>query len=272
MPPRKSLKTAGGTPTITILKDTLKFTLTAGQSVLTAPGSMIYMDGNIEKGEVKLGGFGKAFGRLFAGEDFFMTKYSGKASVPGKVALSLPFPGDILQINMKAGESYRVSRGCFLACTENITLSGTAKPIGILELGQEEGFVLPLFTCSEKEGTLWLGGYGNFEEHKLEKGEIMYVDNGIFLACKNEMNYELEKLGKSLWSSFMGGEGIGMKFTGPGVLYTQSKNFNDLIQEISRKLPTENSAKQKAVAGILDSVLGSDEGGGRKQKAKKNRA
>ena len=60
------------------------------------------------------------------------------------------------------------------------------------------------------------------------------------------MKYELERLGKSLWSSLAGGEGIGMKFTGPGVVYTQSKNFNDFIVQIRREYSQPSPVAQAA--------------------------
>ena len=270
MPPRQK-KIRGGA---VITKDTLIITLAPGQSIKTSPGAMIYMRGDINKGDVNVGPLSKAFGRMFSGENFFLTNYTSGAK-GGTIALGLSFPGDIVQINLKPDESYRISKGCFLASTPNVEIAATVQAKGFISIGQEEGMVLPVVKCDKgtQGGIVWLGGYGSFERHELvDASDAITVDNGIFLACPNEMQYELVKLGKTLLSSFVGGEGIGMKFVGPGVVYTQSKNFNDFKFMMGQTPPTTvtgelaNKAADVAAEGIWDRIVGNKGGARRRHK------
>lgn len=221
----------------TILKDILLIKLSKGQSVKTSPGSLVYMKGDITKGDAQVGSIGAAFARSFGSESFFLTQYTGGPN-GGTIALSLAFPGDILPITIGKGESYRISQGCFLACTGDMSISAVPIWKGLVPIGQDEGFIVPTITNNgSKEETLWVGGYGTFEKHVLATAsDTMIIDNGIFLACPNDVHYTLEKLGKSLWSSFAGGEGIGMRFSGPNtVVYTQSKSLTDFMMLMSRE-------------------------------------
>lgn len=277
---RRHKKKHGGTAEI--LNDLLKIHLVANQTILTSPGALIYMHGDIQKGEVHVGNIGKAFARSFGQQDFFLTRYVGGPN-GGTIALSLTFPGDIVQIILQPNESYRISKGCFLASTDNITLSATTQWKGLIGVGQDEGVVLPVATCSaDRPGALWLGGYGSFEKHELkDANDVLTIDNGIFLACPNQMQYSIVKLGRSLWSSFAGGEGFGMEFRGPGFVYTQSKNFQDFMMQVSKEPPktiaqtVQNNVANKIGDKIGDAVTNaasswfSSDGGRRRRSAKK---
>lgn len=247
MPRRKK----GGA--VSIVNDLLKIELANGQSVNTSPGALVYMRGDIQKGQVNLGSIGSAFARSFGSQDFFLTKYSGGPN-GGTVAFSLSFPGDIVQIVLKPNESYRISKGCFLACSDNVVVSATTQIKGIIGVGQDEGVILPLVTNKgDVDGVVWLGGFGSFERHDLrDASDTLVVDNGIFLACPNTMSYKLVQLGRSLWSSLAGGEGFGMEFRGPGVVYTQSKNFNEFLAFTARQPST--GVAQSAVNAVQKNV------------------
>ena len=273
MPP-KSKK--GGA--ITIAGDILKVDLANGQSINTSPGSLVYMKGAIGKGEVNIGSLGTAFARSFTGQDFFLTKYTG-GSTGGSIALSLPFPGDIVEIPLRENESYRLSKGCLLACTNNIKLTAATQIQGILGIGQGEGFFMPLATCMNGNGRIWLGGFGKFEKHELkDASETMIVDNGIFLACSNNITPTIVQLGVSLWSTFAGGEGFGMEFKGPCIVYTQSKNFNDFLVQISREPPSsfgegmnkkiQENVGEKVGDALTSWLTSSNKGGARSKRMK----
>lgn len=222
----------------TIVRDILKLDLANGMVVNTSPGSLVYMKGDVQKGTANVGSIGTAFARSFTGQDFFLTRYIGGAK-GGSIALSLAFPGDIIEITLNQNEAYRLSKGCFLACTDSIKISAAVQLQGILGIGQGEGMIMPLATCLNGQGKLWLGGFGTFEKHELTtESDVMIVDNGIFLACSNNITPSIVQLGTSLWSTFAGGEGFGMEFKGPCVVYTQSKNFNDFLVQISREAPS----------------------------------
>lgn len=242
--------------------------LKSGEKVLSSPSSLIYMKGDVEKGEIEIGkDVLSAFSRSFAGEDMFMTSYKG-GQAGGHVAFSSDIPGDVIKVQLKKDEEYTISRTSFLCSTENISISATVQPLGILGIGSGEGFILPKIKANSG-GSIWLATFGSFERIDLLPNEEIILDNGVFLAAPSHMNYTLVRLGKTFISSFLGGEGFGMKFVGPGTIYTQSKNLNNFGQMMSKyvgsvdKPQTFKGAVKGAVVGaVANAIFGDDAGDG----------
>lgn len=250
--------------------------LKAGETVISSPSSLIYMKGDIEKGEIVIGkNVLSAFSRSFAGEDMFMTSYKG-GQWGGDVAFSSDILGDVIKIQLKKDDEYTISRTSFLCGTENISISATVQPLDIRGIGSYEGFVLPKIKA-KSGGSVWLATFGSFERIDLAQNEEIIIDNGVFLAAQSHMNYTLVRLGKTFTSSFLGGEGFGMKFVGPGTIYIQSKNLNNFSQMMSRyigsvdKPRTFDGATGGTIVGAVANAIFSDgklEGG---KKVKKTR-
>ena len=294
----------------------MRVKLDPGDEIMTTAGSMLYIRGNVERGEVAIQDASSLFGRMFGGENAFLVRYTGKTAVPpqetekanagtnagaaknkarsmagggfwsmfsgpsasaaskgassatpststmnastginspgvppkstdvksagsgGVLALGIAIPGDVLQVALKPGETYTMSRGSYLASTPNVRVSAKLNLIGLIPVGQDEGFVLPTAECAPDQGPgfVWMSAYGTFEEHSLAAGEEMLVDNGLFLACRKDVTYSLAMMGGGVLSSFFGGEGFGMKFTGPCKLYTQSKNMDDFVEYLALRM------------------------------------
>lgn len=242
--------------------------LKSGEKVLSSPSSLIYMKGDVQKGEIEIGkDVLAAFSRSFAGEDMFMTSYTGGQS-GGHVAFSSDIPGDVIKIQLQKEEEYTISRTSFLCGTDNITISATVQPLGILGIGSGEGFILP--KVKAKSGaSIWLATFGSFERIDLLPNEEIILDNGVFLAAPSHMTYTLVRLGKTFISSFLGGEGFGMKFVGPGTIYTQSKNLNNFGQMMSKYVGSVEApqtfkgvVKGAVVGAVANAIFGDDVGVG----------
>jgi len=300
----------------------VQFTLQPGEAILCQSGSMLFMKGNMDKSEVHIQSATSVLGRIFSGESFFLEKYGARAAPSGgglldffkkkdptpqaKVAtkyavnqktvpLSMPttgpgyvsvgtfLPADILMIAVQPKQEILLSRGSFLACTPNIEVSAGVRMRGIFEVGQEEGFVLPRATCTDDNvGYIWVAAYGTFEKHEIQDGDALVVNNGLFLACDAAINYEIVTVGKSLLGSLFGG-GLGMKYTGPCTIYTQSKNMNDFVEFIAMRTGTtaETGGIVGAVAGVaaesivdgvgegIGDMVDGMEGGKKKRKPRK---
>lgn len=248
-----------------------------GDKILSSPSSLIYMKGDVEKGEISIGkSVIAAFSRAFAGEDMVMTSYKG-GNKGGKVAFSSDIPGDIIKIKLQNNETYTISRTSFLCGSENIHISATVQPLGILGIGSGEGFILPTIKANGG-AVIWLAAFGSFERIELKTNEEIIIDNGIFLAAPSFMKYTLVKLGKSYISSFLGGEGFGMRFVGPGIIYTQSKNLNNFGQMMSRYISSvdkpqsfDNAAAIVGAVGAVGAVANAFMGDGGKNKTKENK-
>lgn len=243
-----------------------------GQTILTAPGSLIYLRGNVEKGVVEVGGIGKAFARALGGQDLLLTKYKGNSDNGGRIALGTALPGDIIAIDLAPHHEIIVSRGSFLCCTEGLEVTATTRAQGILGVGQQEGFILPVIRAGDIGGRVWLCAYGTFERLDLEMNEVAVLDNGTFLACPASLNYQVVRLGKTLLSSLAGGEGLGMQFTGPASLYIQSKNINDFYAIISNNTEAKAGIVKAGVgAALVAGLMNWGSNGGAEKKKKKNK-
>jgi hypothetical protein len=211
----------------------LEFNLEEKESIYTASGTLVYSDNRIEQAELKFDGMFQNVKKMFAGENLFYQKFKGKEGITkgGIVVVGTSFINSIICIKVEANKPLRFSRGSFLASTTNIKIDLTTQMKGILGIGQEEGFFLPIAVCTYgKYGYVWLSAYGSFKEIDMtEKGYEITIDNGMFLACDNDKQYEIVLMGKGLFSSFFGGEGFGMRFTSGTPLYIQTKNSNELL-------------------------------------------
>jgi len=233
----------------------LEIYLSHGQKIHAASGSMLYLTGGVSMPESKFDGIGK----LFAGEYIVHQEYTGIGS--GKVAFGLDFPSDIIRIEIPPGAKYRLSRYSYLASTTNVKISWTSQLKGIFGIGQSEGFILPVAeNTSNKPAFIWLCAYGALKMKRLLQGETIVIDNGLFLACDNQKQYEVIKIGKSYFAALINKEGFAMKFTGPCDIYIQSKNLDGLISLIAANLPSKNNN------GINISDMANLFEGGKKQK------
>lgn len=220
----------------------LEVKLKKDQKIRATNGAMLYMTGKVSMPEAKIDNIGK----ILAGESLFFQEYTGIGSGidkdtdnNGTVTFGLDYPNDIIKIEIPFGIEYRLSQNSFLASTENIEISYTTQFKGLFGIGQDEGFLLPVAKCiSGTKGYIWLCSYGTFNIKKIAQNDSIIIDNGLFLACDNKIQYEVIKIGKSYISSFLNGEGFGMQFKGPCDIYIQSKNLLGFFNLISLNTST----------------------------------
>lgn len=251
----------------------LEVDLPPGFAIKSSPGSLVYLRGDVEKGTVELGGVGKALARALGGEDVFITAYRGGAAGGGKAAFGSPLPGDIIRIDLSPRETIIISRGSFLCCTADLEVTATTRLKGIVGVGQEEGFVLPVVQAGDVGGAVWLCAYGTFKRIDLAADEKIVLDNGTFLACPVALQYKIVRLGKTLFSSLAGGEGFGMEFTGPAALYMQSKNVNEFMGYIGAHSQSVSGGVKAGIGrgigeGLFRGLFGSNQQGGERNGSK----
>lgn len=210
-------------------------TLRHGQSILSDGGALQYMKGAVKHSKLVTSGI---LGKLLSNESAFGNKYvNDTENKVGTIAFASSYPGDAFAIDMKPGDSWKLSRGAYVASSLNIRVSGKLNWRGAFVFGQEEGFVLPLVTCKDAPGVVFVSAYGGYVKHVVPADDRLLVNNGLFLACAGSIQYKVVKLGSSIINSVLGGEGLGMEFKGPCTVYTQTRNFNNLVSHIANRLP-----------------------------------
>ncbi len=92
----------------------IKFLLDKGENVKAQSGAMVAMSEGVRLEGKADGGLGKAIGRMFSGQSFFMQHVVAETK-PGWVLFASPVPGGISDVEIKPGQSLSVQKNGFLA-------------------------------------------------------------------------------------------------------------------------------------------------------------
>ena len=119
--------------------------LKAGETVLTENGGMSWMDSDITMKTTTNGGIMKGLGRALAGESIFMNTYTAEKD-DVEIAFASCFPGEILEFNLKEGETIIAQKRAFLCAENTVDISmHFRKKIGAGFFGGE-GFIMQKMT------------------------------------------------------------------------------------------------------------------------------
>jgi uncharacterized protein (TIGR00266 family) len=181
--------------------------MTSGFQVKAGVGS--HMKGNP--------GVGRAARSMLAGESFFTAVYTAKRDGE-RITLAPNESGEIRCLQIDAAHQYFIASGAFLACTSGIQLS--------LQFAGIKGWLATrgLFLMrTEGEGNTFVSSYGSVVEQTLVDAERFILDNRYIVAFTAGMKFEMVKLTDSIRHSFLSGEGLVNRFTGPGTLLYQTR-------------------------------------------------
>lgn len=226
-----------------------RLTLTGGEAVRAEGGAMMAMSGGVELSAKAEGGIMRSLKRAaLGGESFFVSTYTAPAQ-GGWVDVAARLPGDISSYRVEPGRSLFVSKGSWIASeqqVEVITKWGGFKNM----FGAEGGFILR----AEGAGQLIFACYGALEVWNLEAGHHITVDTGHMVAYEESVQMNLRKATGGLVQSFKSGEGLVFDFEGPGRVWTQTRNPNELLGWISATLGSGSGSGP--ASGALGSVFG----------------
>ncbi len=221
-------------------------TLGGGESVKVEAGAMMAMSTGMNLQSKAEGGVFKSLKRAaLGGESFFLTTYNAPDQ-GGWVDVAPRLPGDLVTFELTAQRSYVIQKGSWLASTTDIALD--TKWGGFKNLfGSEGGFVVR----ASGSGPLLLSCFGALDKWELAAGESITVDTGHMVAYEDTVSMTLRKVTGGLVQSFKSGEGIVFDFTGPGTVYTQTRNPNELLSWIGSSIGTGNSSGGAVLGGGL---------------------
>lgn len=209
--------------------------LEAGEKMITERGSMSFMTPNMEM-DTNAGGFGKAIGRMFAGESIFRNTYTARGK-EGMIAFASSFPGEIKAVQIEPGRELIVQKSGFLASESTVELSvHFQKKLGAGFFGGE-GFILQKLSGY---GTAFIEVDGSLMEYNLAAGEQLVIDTGYLAAMDASCDMEIKQV-PGLKNMFFGGEGIfNTVVTGPGKVWIQSMPINKVAGALLPYIPTSS--------------------------------
>ena len=229
-----------------------RLNLAPGEQTKVESGAMMAMSAGVTLQAKAEGGIMKSLKRsALGGESFFVSTYTAPAQ-GGFVDVAARLPGDIVSYDMTPAMPLFIQKGSWLANASGITID--AKWGGFKNMfGSEGGFIVR----AEGTGPVVFACYGALEVWNLEAGQTLTVDTGHMVAYESSVQMALRKVTGGLMQTFKSGEGLVFDFSGPGKLWTQTRNPNELLGWIGASLGTGNSGGASA-GGALGGLFGRD--------------
>ncbi len=210
--------------------------LSNGETMITERGSMSWMSPNMKMETTSGGGFGKALGRMFAGEALFQNRYTAQGG-NGMIAFASSFPGEIRAFQISPGRELIVQKGGFLAAESSVHLSvHFQKKFGAGFFGGE-GFIMQKLSGS---GIAFAEFDGHVVEYELGHGQCIVVDTGYLAAMDATCSMEIQTV-PGIKNALFGGEGLfNTVISGPGRVYLQSMPISAVANAIRPYIPTKS--------------------------------
>ena len=198
--------------------------LQKGETVLTENGQMSWMDDGIAMKTSTNGGLMKGIGRAFAGESIFMNLYTAEKN-DAEIAFASSFPGQILEMDLKEGETIIAQKRAFLCSDASVDIKMQfRKKLGAGFFGGE-GFIMQKITGP---GKVFLEIDGAVVKKELAAGEKMKVDNGYVAAMTENVKLDITTV-KGMKNILFGGEGLFLTtIEGPGTVWLQTMPISKL--------------------------------------------
>jgi len=207
-----------------------RLTLAGDESVKVESGAMMGTSGGVEMESKMEGGLKKGLMRsVLGGESLFMTTYKAPSG-GGWVDVGARLPGDLTELEVSGG--LNLTKGSWLCSGEGVEIE--TKWGGFKNLaGGEGGFLVR----AEGNGKVLCACYGALEVVDLADGEQQVLDSGHLVAFDDGVTYTTRKATGGIMQTRKSGEGLVMDFTGPGRIWTQSRNPDELVGWLTTVLP-----------------------------------
>ena len=180
-------------------------TLEAGERMITESGSMVWMSPNMQM-DTSAGGLGKAFGRMFSGENIFQNIYTAQGG-PGLIAFAASFPGSIRAIEITPDKPVVCQKAAFLAATDGVQLSVFFQNKALTGFFGGEGFIMQKLSG---HGIAFIEIDGSAVEYRLEAGQRLIVDTGNVAMMDSTVS--MKRTLRVRWSTIVAAS---TKYSGP---------------------------------------------------------
>ena len=221
--------------------------LGGNEAVLVESGAMMAMSSGVNLVSRAEGGVMKSLKRAaLGGESLFVSTYTAPAE-GGFVDVAARLPGDMTVHPVSEAMPLFISRGSWLANEKTVVLDTQWGGFRNM-FGSEGGFILR----AGGSGLAVFGCYGAMEVWDLAPGQTVTVDSGHMVAYEASVTMSIRKATGGIVQMFKSGEGLVLDFTGPGKVWVQTRNPQELIGWIASVIPTG----QPGAGGVLGGLLG----------------
>ena len=220
--------------------------LDPGEQMRAESGAMMAMSQGVTLQSSTQGGVLKGLKRsVLGGESLFISTYSAPPA-GGWVDIAHHLAGDIIVAELTPEKPVSITRGCWLASSDGVTLD--TKWGGFKNLfGGEGGFLVR----ASGNGTALLACYGALDTIHLAAGEAITIDTGHVVAFDADITSAIRKVAGGVVQTLKSGEGLVFDFTGPGWVMTQTRNPSALAAWIKGIMPGETGGGGGMIGGLL---------------------
>ena len=191
--------------------------LALNETVLADAGAMVAMSDGIALRAGTGGGMVRGLMRkAYGGETFFMGEYTAQLN-NAWVAVAPKYPGDISMLELDGQSDVLIESGSLLAFEKGVTVKVTTAGVGNVLM--REGITI---MRSSGAGKVLLSSYGGIESFQLGPDQSIIVDTAHIAAYTAGMKTYVAPVA-GIAASVASGEGLGMRFTGPGVLWIHTR-------------------------------------------------
>ena len=204
--------------------------LAPGEQIRAESGAMMATSGGVQVESKAQGGIMKSLKRsVLGGESFFITTYTAPEA-GGWVDCAARLPGDITVLD--ASHGLNLTKGTYL-CSANSVEIDTAWGGFKNVFGGEGGFMIR----AGGQGPVACACYGALDVVDLAEGEQFVLDSGHLVAYTDGTSFTVRKVAKGVMQTLKSGEGLVFEFTGPGRVWTQTRNIDELVGWLTAVLP-----------------------------------
>lgn len=224
-----------------------RLSLAPNEPVRVESGAMMAMSAGVTLQAKAEGGVLKSLKRAaLGGESFFISTYTAPPQ-GGFVDVAARLPGDVSVFEVQAGRALFIQKGSWLANESTVTID--AKWGGFKNMfGSEGAFIVR----ADGQGKVVFACYGALEVWTLEAGQTLTVDTGHMVAYEDSVQMSIRQAsGGGMVQTFKSGEGLVFDFSGPGRVWTQTRNPNEFLGWISSMLGTSNSGAAGGLGGLF---------------------
>jgi uncharacterized protein (AIM24 family) len=168
----------------------------------------------------------------------------------GEVAFSRDAPGHIVALHLQPGQGIMVREHQFLAATGGVEYDYTRQQ-GFANMFYGGGFWVDQFFAGDREGVVWVHGYGNVFQKQLEPGETIDIEPGGWLYRDHSVQMSQEVYGFK--TGFLSGAGnlVFNRFTGPGMIGLQSAYMHPPVEE-----GAGGNAQRQSGGSLIGGIVG----------------
>lgn len=207
--------------------------LAPGEQMRAESGAMAMMSFGVDVAAQMQGGLMKSLKRsALGGESLFVSTYTAHPQYQSWVDVAARLPGDIATIPVDPSRALVLTKGSWLASSIGLELD-TGWGGKAMFLGGEGGFVVRI----SGDGLVVASAYGALDQIELPAGQGFTIDTGHLVAYDDGMQVNVRKVSRGWIQSMKTGEALVMDIQGPGRVWTQSRNQQELIDWLANVLP-----------------------------------